>query len=156
VRDHKYGGSGCKKIAIWLPFFYNADMSNKTDMTTALVLELPGKGAYAPNKFGCMYGNFIKSNIAGASKPMWIYEGRTYDASVPEQIENFNNMCAKIVPHCYSMRMHVVPKIVRIPQSQEIATTEVSDTTDDAIEPLAPKLPELTQPPSRGKKKIEV
>ena len=143
------------------PFFYNADMSNKADMKTVLVLELPEKGAYAPNKCGCMYGNFIKHNLAGTSKPMWIYEGKTYDVSIPEKIEEFNAMCAKIVPHCYSMRMHVVPKIVRIPQSQpeqeqEVAAPEISNVADDAVEPATPKLPKLIQPPSRGRKKIEV
>jgi hypothetical protein len=116
-------------------------------MTTAVVLELPGKGAYAPTKFGCRSGSFIKTKLPGEGKYSWVYEGKVYELSDPKQISAFNAMCEKIVPHCHRRRMRVIPRVFILPEvekkeespmiiTRSSESYQVADTPSFEDEPL--------------------
>jgi hypothetical protein len=159
VSNHNLGSQVAKQLQSGSLFLTIPTMSNNntSTMNSHLVLVLPGKGAYAPNKFGCRYGDFIKTPIPGSSSPIWIYEGRTYDASNAADVAQFNKMCAEVIPHCYDLRMKVIPMILQIAtpqvsqQKEEAQDQKVPELTDEQPS-AAPKLPPLSKPPSRGKK----
>lgn len=127
-------------------------------MSQRIVLELPGKGAYAPNKFGCLHGDFIKTNILNSDliKPIWIFGSRVYDPTDQKDAHDFNEMCAKVIPHCHQvMRMPVVPRIFNIVEPEKVAEpVEPVATLEQEQKPTKttrkPKLPKLIKPPSGG------
>lgn len=122
----------------------------------AIVLELPGKGAYAPNKFGCRHGDFMKTNVEGQKSPMWIFNSRIFKLSNPKDIEDFNALSEALIPHCYSRQMRIIPRFIHIPsaeapiQAPEPAkkTAKKKVSTAQQFSALVP--PPLTPPPSRG------
>ena len=86
-----------------------------TKATTVAVLELPGKGTFAPNKFGSGKGDFLKTDIPGQPQPLWIFKGKLYPIAKQEEIDEFNEMCATLVPHCHRRKLRVTPRILIIP-----------------------------------------
>lgn len=133
-------------------------------MATAAILELPGKGAFAPNKFGCRHGSFIKTDIPGKISPLWIYEGKLYSTAKEADIKDFNEMCAEVIPHCHRRKMRVVPRIIHLPtkkRAKKAAKEPKGGKTQETAPPAqnantgqeggSPTPPALTAPPSGGK-----
>lgn len=125
---------------------------------TIAILELPGKGAFAPDKFGSRYGNFMKTRIPGEVNPTWIWGPKMFDLNKPADIEEFNAVCAETIPHCHRRKMRVVPRIVVIEVASKPRkprkTNEKPPASQNANtgEPAAPtpKPPALVGPPSGG------
>lgn len=90
-----------------------------TNQPIFAILEIPDRGAYSPNKFGCRYGDFIKHQIKGEHKPSWIFEDKIYELQDPLQLKEFNDVCAKVIPHCHQRKMRVIPRIITILQEEE-------------------------------------
>jgi hypothetical protein len=126
-------------------------------MKTALILELPGKGAFAPGKIGTSHGNYLKTNIPGQQYPAWAWEGKLYSTDCEKDVAAFNEVCSKIIPHSHQRKMRCIVRIISLPEnelSQEPEVTEFVKTK--AVKapkprkaPKAPKaIPPLIIPPS--------
>lgn len=128
---------------------------------TAAVLELPGKGNFAPNKFGSRYGAFIKTNIPGQKKAIWIFKSKLYDVTKQEDIDEFNEMCANVIPNCYKViKLTPTPRLIVLPEEAKKPTNKKGDKpeTNQTKEPkkkkgkasATPTPPALAIPPSGG------
>jgi hypothetical protein len=91
-------------------------MANKT---IGIVLELPGKGAFAPDKIGSRYGNFMRTRIPGEVNTTHTFGGRIYNPADPKEAAEFNQMCEETIPYCHRRRMRVIPRIVQLPEAKK-------------------------------------
>ena len=127
-----------------------SDITNKAMTNTYLVIALPNKGAYAPNKFGCLYGDFIKTDIKGQDNPLWIFKSKLYDVSSDADIKEFNDACLTLIPHCHLYKLRAIPMIIKIKNdAAKVATVE--EKPEPEVVGSAPKMPKLATP-SRGSK----
>ncbi len=128
---------------------------------TAAVLELPGKGNFAPNKFGSRYGAFIKTNIPGKEKALWIFKSKLYDVTKQEDIDEFNEMCANVIPNCYKViKLAPIPRFIVLPEEVNKTTSKKGYEPENkqTKEPkkkkgkasASPTPPALAIPPSGG------
>ena len=132
------------------------------DMKTALILELPDKGAFAPGKIGTSHGNYLKTNIPGQQYPAWAWEGKLYSTDCEKDVAAFNEVCAKIIPHSHQRKMRCIVRIISLPENElsqepEVTEPEVTEfVKTKAVKapkprkaPKAPKaIPPLIIPPS--------
>jgi len=88
-------------------------------MRTAAILEVPGKGAYAPQKIGLSHGYFLKTDIPGDPSPRWIWMGKIYSTTKAADIEEFNEVCEKIIPLAHRKRVRCVARLISLPSPKK-------------------------------------
>lgn len=119
-------------------------------MKTAVIIELPDKGAFAPNKIGTSHGNFLKTNIPNQKNPSWIWEGKLYSTTDEKDISEFNTVCAKILPHAHRRRLRCVVRLVAIPAKKRATKAPKAKIEKASEKRKAPSLPPLSTPPTGG------
>jgi len=115
------------------------------------ILELPNKGAFAPNKFGCRHGDFIKIEIPDEKLPAWVFNAKIYDLENDKERDQFNKICEEVIPHCHQRKMRVIVRIILIESEEksEVKKTKPKEKkagkqSDES--PPAPSLPMITVP----------
>ena len=114
-----------------------------------IVIEYPGRGGHSPVKFGTHGGSFIKTQVAGLPKEIWILDGRVFN--LPKDADDFNKRCQEVLPHAYDFNIHatarVLPDAPAKPKTAKAASAPKPKSKSSEVTSPPPQAPALIGPP---------